>query len=339
MPNEFQQNPNGVIYPYQQIAKQRIKQARQEQRKGILKTCFALGCTIMAYLFGQILISTLVSIQPLNALYNDSVIFKYCLTTIGISLLSMALPFFVMSRKLKSNYEEPLVPLKKNGILTNVAWICFGLGACILAQYGSAIMISIFKEFGYELKKSTDSNPDSIFACIIMIVTVAIVPGILEEFSLRCCALGSLKKYGKGFAVFIASITFGLLHMNFIQFVFAFLVGIVLGMITIKTESVIPAMFIHGINNGASVASSIVSAYGSDKVKEIFAPAFSFTWLGVGLLGVILLFLLGEFKKAPKKEKNLFDNNIFIKVLCALPGLIVPFMAMIYFTSRTITKI
>lgn len=75
---------------------------------------------------------------------------------------------------------------------------------------------------------------------------------------MRCCCVQLLRKYGNGFAVLSISIVFGLLHGNVIQFVFAFLVGLILGYITVKTDSVVPAILVHALNNGMSVIVSIV---------------------------------------------------------------------------------
>lgn len=49
---------------------------------------------------------------------------------------------------------------------------------------------------------------------------------------MRCCALGIVKKYGKAFGVVAVSIVFGLIHGNIIQFIFATLVGLILGYVT-----------------------------------------------------------------------------------------------------------
>lgn len=69
---------------------------------------------------------------------------------------------------------------------------------------------------------------------MIALIGTAIVPAICEEFAMRCCCVQLLRKYGNGFAVLSISIVFGLLHGNVIQFVFAFLVGLILGYITVK---------------------------------------------------------------------------------------------------------
>lgn len=96
---------------------------------------------------------------------------------------------------------------------------------------------------------------------------------------MRCCALGLLKNYGKAFGVVSVSVVFGLLHGNVIQFIFAFLVGLVLAYITIKTESIIPAMCIHALNNGMSAVSDTVNyAAGKEVNVTVGFFAFGFWW-------------------------------------------------------------
>ncbi len=337
-PMYYQPNPYNIpqyrMTP-EQMEYNRIRNEKAKQRKEIAFTGFILGCTIIAYLIGQVIISAILELSGLMELYNSSSVFQCSFTAIGISLLSMSVPFFIMSRILKRNYVSPLLPVKKQKASTTLAWIGFGLGFCFIAQVASAFMIQLFDGAGYELTQPETNDPDSVFACIIMFITIAVVPAIFEEFSLRCCAMGALKKYGKGFAVFIASVVFGLMHMNLIQFVFAFLIGLVLGYITMKTDNVIPAMLIHGINNSVSVISTILNIYVGEKIANIVYYIIIIIWIVVGVIGTVALFVKKEFHNE-KKVKSPADNHFIVKSLCALPGLLIPILLMLFITSQSI---
>jgi membrane protease YdiL (CAAX protease family) len=80
----------------------------------------------------------------------------------------------------------------------------------------------------------------------IMIITTVIMAPLLEEIMCRALMLGALKSaMPKWVAIIVSSLTFGLLHGNPIGIIYASLLGILLGWIFIKTDSVLPAIFCH----------------------------------------------------------------------------------------------
>lgn len=106
---------------------------------------------------------------------------------------------------------------------------------------------------------------------------------------MRCCSLGLLKKYGKTLGVVGVSLVFGLLHGNLIQFVFATLVGLILGFVTVKTDSIVPAVIIHGFNNGMSVVTMLAEYfYGTEASDKSSVAVFVF-WIVVGIICTVIL--------------------------------------------------
>lgn len=321
--------------PYEEKAKARIKEMKKNERSELFKVGFVLGTTIILYIIGQVVVSFITRIDSIYELYNNSPIFQNCYSAIMISILSMTIPFLLLSKKLKSNYVMPLVPAKALKPSSAFAWVGFGLGACLVGQIVALNISKVFDTMGYELTQPERQDPDSIMACVIQLITIAIIPAIFEEFSLRGCCMGALRKYGKGFAVFISSIVFGLMHLNLIQFIFAFIIGAILGYITIKTDNIILAMCVHGLNNGISTINTIARVMGGEKVGDAVGGAIVTIWLIVGILGTVVLFSKKEFKNE-KKVKNLGTNSFITKVMCTVPGLTIPFIIMIYLTIKSV---
>ena len=75
----------------------------------------------------------------------------------------------------------------------------------------------------------------------------------------RGVILTVLRRYGDAFGIFVSALLFGFLHGNFIQTPFAFIVGLVLGYVTVYTGSMLPAMIIHFLNNTVSILMSYLS--------------------------------------------------------------------------------
>jgi hypothetical protein len=211
---------------------------------------------------------------------------------------------------------------------------------CVAANFITNGVIELFKLFGYKLTQPEYNDPSSIIECIALVFSTAIAPAVCEEFAMRCCTMGALRKYGKGFAVFAVSIVFGLIHQNVIQFVFAFLLGLVFGYITVVTDSVIPAMFIHGLNNGISVVYDILKYASGKNIAEFVVPFFYLVWAALGVYGMIYLIVKKELRiKSPKKIKEPYALAFWEKLLCLLPGFVLPIGILIYSTTQTIVPI
>lgn len=83
---------------------------------------------------------------------------------------------------------------------------------------------------------------------IYMLLILLIFP-IIEELLFRKALLNLLKRYGFRFAVIISSIIFAFAHNNIFQLLAAFLISIVLCIITLQYNSVKPAILAHILNN------------------------------------------------------------------------------------------
>lgn len=338
-PPAFNQNPYNSDYQYNEMMY--YKNKRSQERKELIVTGIAIGGAIIAYIIMQGIASSFLLFGGIRDLYSESSLFQNCFNIIGVHLFSMALPFGIMSLLLKNRYQGPIIPNEKIGFAKGLAWVGVGMGGCMIANIATSLVIQLFKICGYELQKGELSKPDSIFACISTVIATAVVPAVIEEYAMRCCTMGALKKYGKGFAVFAVSIVFGLLHLNVIQFVFAFLVGLILGYITIKTDSILPAVFIHGFNNGLSVVQDITNYFSTEKVTETVLSVLYILWIAAAVIGLIYLVIKKDLfiKKEYTQPKEPYALSFGSKLLCLLPGFIVPLIALIYFTSKTIVPI
>ena len=207
------------------------------------------------------------------------------------------------------------------------------MGICVIANAATSYLVAFLKTVGITLTQGDVSNPNSVFECMLNIIGIAIVPAICEEFAMRCCSLGLLKNYGKAFGVVAVSVVFGLLHGNVIQFVFAFLVGLVLAYVTIKTDSIIPAMCIHALNNGMSAVSDTVN-FVAGKEINITAALFGF-WLLVGIIATVYLGI--KHKLTLPKENGDCVLTTGEKISSFLfPGMIIPFLLLIVMTAQTV---
>lgn len=85
---------------------------------------------------------------------------------------------------------------------------------------------------------------------LVAIVVIGVAPGVCEEALFRgYVQTGFTRRWGPWRGALITGFLFGLLHFNLVQGLFAMVLGVYLGLLTERTGSVLPAMFLHGTNN------------------------------------------------------------------------------------------
>lgn len=281
--------PNGNPNYNQQLYYQ---QQAKAQRRQIRSLGNIIGGCVLAFLAVQLFASLLLSADSaFYQKYQSSSVFQDCFGIIFVEVLALAVPFGLAAAINKKKLSGPLVPSRQMPFSQLCLWVGAGMLCCVGADYVVGILSMLSKSTGFELTQPETPDPTNAFACLISLVATAIVPAICEEFSLRCCALGIVKKYGKAFGVVAVSIVFGLIHGNIIQFIFATLVGLILGYVTVRTDSVVPAIFIHGFNNAMSVISSIFQYAVSEKAGEIAGYVLFGFWIATGAICVVILAL------------------------------------------------
>lgn len=315
-----------------------------QEKKEIRKISFSLGCAIVAYLIIQLSAVSLLSAFGLYELYLNNPIFQDGFMIIGVSFASVAVPFGIVALVNKKRYTSPVIPNNRLKASRAFVWVAFGMGCCCILQILVSIIVTFFYNvLGLELKSSETASPNSILACFMNLIAIAIIPAICEEFAMRCCSLQLLKKYGKGFAVVAVSIVFGLLHGNAIQFIFAFSIALVLGYITVRTNSIVPAIFIHMLNNGMSVIQDTVNFIAPDTFVTADMQASSYVtsiiyilWIAVGAAAGFYLLIKKELVKKESKSQSVLTTGQ--KFIAFLSWMVIPFSILILITAQTVTK-
>lgn len=90
---------------------------------------------------------------------------------------------------------------------------------------------------------------DQPLSIIILFFFVAVAAPIVEELIYRKLLLYPLRKYSDGFAVVVTALLFGFMHGNLNQAPYAIVVGLLFGTLAVRSNSVIPTMILHVVNN------------------------------------------------------------------------------------------
>lgn len=116
-----------------------------------------------------------------------------------------------------------------------------------LAQISSIGMEALLNQFDISMsgliESSTANTTDP-----VMLVYIGILAPIAEEIIFRGIVLRGMQPHGRGIAVFMSAILFGMIHGNPVQIPFAFATGIVLAYVTLEYD-IRWAILLHMINN------------------------------------------------------------------------------------------
>lgn len=95
---------------------------------------------------------------------------------------------------------------------------------------------------------------------IIMVLIMGIAGPFCEEFVFRGVIFGSFRKSGRVAAsIVVQALLFGLMHLNFNQFCYAFVIGIALGVLVEVTGSIWSGFVMHAAINASNVTLMYVS--------------------------------------------------------------------------------
>lgn len=137
----------------------------------------------------------------------------------------------------------------------------------------------VFDEYSKLLQQLTDAN----FA-VVLLFMIIIAP-LSEELIFRAVILGRAKRlYGFKYANILQAILFGVYHGNLVQGIYAALIGLILGAVSFRFQTVYASIALHMIIN----ASSLLMALIPDKLISYIAVTISGAILMVASMNMIM---------------------------------------------------
>lgn len=151
----------------------------------------------------------------------------------------------------------------------------------------------------------------------VVIALIAVTPAICEELAFRGFILSGLRHSGhKWGAIVVSAVFFGIFHLLLQQSILAAIVGVVIGYLAVKTESLLPAMLFHFVHNSLMVVAPVTLAPLVEKDPslkqwfEITKHGIAYSWPVLTAAGLAALGLLLWFKSLPyhlTEEEKLQD--------------------------------
>lgn len=268
------------------------------QERTIKKTASGLGFFVFAYLASMYASSIGFGIMFGAASFTSIDTVSVFLLEIFISVFSAFVPglfYFLFSGRSMSN------TIKTSYVRQKELWalVFIGMAVAMVANTASDMVQTNFSFFGLQNSVSMSEDVSNPLEIVLYIISTAIVPAFAEEFAFRGILMGTLRKFGDSFAIITSAIIFGAMHGNIAQIPFAFILGLILAYVDCKTNSILPSIIIHFLNNFYAVMLDILQS------TKIFSDRIFMTIYFI-LIAVFCILGLVSFFYLNKKNKNYF---------------------------------
>ena len=202
-----------------------------------------------------------------------------------IQLISLMLPcilyYLLKGRKLSSPMY--LVSVRGSHIFFIIFSALFFISGMLFIKFvyyinGGKIasLVNFYQDFTGTVEGSNEFE---------MILALIIVPAICEELFFRGVVLSEYRPYGAANAIIVSALCFSMLHFSVENFFIYLFAGLLLGFVTVVSQSIIPAVALHLLSNTLSI-------YTSDMFLRVMVKKNGAFFIGFVLATLTLLSLV-----------------------------------------------
>ena len=172
--------------------------------------------------------------------------------------------------------------------------VIIGTTICLSVGLNNIISMSPLVQMSEEYQNASDAFYGSTFG--LELIGSALITPFLEELLHRGVVFGRLRRRMDMWpAVIVSALVFAVLHFNIVQFIYAFLLGIVFALFVEKTGKLYLAIFAHVVANGIAVIRTETGFLQGTVDGSVSAWLIS---IGLCLIGLgILIIFIGDKKK------------------------------------------
>lgn len=207
---------------------------------------------------------------------------------------------------------------------------------------------------------------EDLVGLLVSIFVIAVSAGICEEVLFRGVIMRGFERHGALKAIVITGLIFGLMHVDFQKLIGTMLLGVLIGFLVYRSNSLYCGIFAHFLNNAFATVTSYYALRTSERLKEsgvanlkipeggdvfeMYAAMPQIQLIAVIVTGVImfvfsavcLYFLIYAFTKTSPRQEVIIDKDTnkrgfsFLSLAGLLPGLLL--VAFLYVTQGLLMK-
>lgn len=163
----------------------------------------------------------------------------------------LTIPFFLFGRAARPAGQKAFC-FGRLSLRGTVQWLGLTAGAFAAARFACAALRDALFFMGVQFAGGTP--PAGAAARAVYAVNVLLLAPVLEETAFRGVLLGTLRRWGDGFAVSAAAILFAAVHVTPLSWPNALLLGLLFGAAAVRTDSVAVPAAMHILNNLLALA-------------------------------------------------------------------------------------
>ncbi len=206
--------------------------------------------------------------------------------------------FAVIQKRRRAPYDKPV--LKFTFKKVNPAVTLWGLIMVLATSIVVEPVVNFFPD------TYLDSLSHIMGAGGWMMITMLVMAPIMEEILFRGIIQDALTaKYGPFRGIIIASAVFGIVHINPPQAINAFFVALMLGYVYYLTQSLVPVIFIHAVNNAISYFSWILNDQKIVPTSEMVSNQTLYYILYAIACVVVIIAFVSIYRTIKKDTKSL----------------------------------
>lgn len=257
-----------------------------------------VGILFGGFFLGQMLVAILVALMifVFKIDYNTSAWFQMLGYVVGFGVPILAFDLFVnrpKRDKLNFNFSNTSFP-------TWIFILVMMFGMMLISEFFTGLLPTEGFFWGKLYQSFMDQMNAIAIDPVALVILVAILAPIFEEILFRGIIMKGLLNRGMNayWAIVLSSFIFGAVHFYPWQFLGAFLLGLVLGLVYYKTKSLLLPIMMHAFNN--FLAAMMIIYVKKDSFAEVFQSKEIYL-LGVGIFLLSIAFY-AFMKKYPSEK-------------------------------------
>ena len=169
-------------------------------------------------------------------------------------ILSFGVPFVVYALVAKERLPQ-MLPLKRLDRVNLLLVVAMSISVIPLMMAVSAASAALFDNHAADFLHEMAMLP-----VLPVLVSIAVLPAVLEEFVFRGLILTNLKNLGIKKAALVSGLFFGFIHLDLQQMPYAFIMGVIFAYMVHYTQSIYASVLSHFILNASMVLLSYAAA-------------------------------------------------------------------------------
>lgn len=263
--------------------------------------------------------------DPFYGLGNTLFLFLY----MGVYTVALLLPAIVISLCFGKR-SNPFAPTESVPFGMAFLAVIAAVGLCMLTNIINSFALMLFEQIGWSIPEPPIMMTKSFLSFLLNLFTMAVLPALLEEMIYRGYILRTLRPYGHWYAVLISAALFGVMHGNFRQIPFAFIVGIILGYLYVSTNNIWLPIAVHFANNAISVLMEYLSFYLPEAGRNLFYALIIYGFAFVGVIAALLLLLFYRKRMRLPKSDSVLSKGARFGLLFTAPLFIISIVVYYY---------